>query len=63
MAAHSCSPEAHRRSVAKYNAKTYKQIPVRFNIEKDKEILAAMETAKRNGVSYRQFILNLFYNK
>ena len=60
MATHPYSKEAHARANARYLDKTYRQIPIRFKKEDDKDILDALEKAKVDGISYRQWVRQLY---
>lgn len=56
------SPEVHRRAVEKYNKKTYAQIRVRFNKNKDEdiEILKAIEEMRGDGKSYHDIAVEWY---
>lgn len=53
--------EARKNANSRYDAKTYKQVAIRFRIDDDKEILEDMELAKANGYSLREWVNEMFY--
>lgn len=48
---------------AKYENKTYKTYKMRFRIEEDNDIIESIETAKANGLSYREWLRTIFDKK
>ena len=54
---------AQREAVARYQAKTYKNIAVKLRLEEDADIIEALNEAQAKGISYREWLRELFDSK
>ena len=55
--------DAKIKANAKYENKTYKTYNMRFRIEEDSDIIEDIERAKGNGLSYREWLRNIYDKK
>lgn len=52
--------EARAAAAARYDAKTYKQIAIKFRIDDDGDLLKSLEAAQKRGLSNREWVRELF---
>lgn len=52
--------QAQAEATARYDAKTYKNYLFRLRLEDDADIIEDIEEAKENGLSYREWLRELF---
>ncbi len=53
--------DAKREANQRYDSKTYKKVLIALRIDEDADIIASMQEAKDNGISYRDWLRELFY--
>lgn len=54
--------EARARATAKYDSKTYKKLSIALRLDDDAEIIKSLDEAQQHGISYREWLKELFYN-
>lgn len=54
---------AQREAVARYHAKTYKNIAIKLRYDEDADIIEALAEAQKKGISYREWLRDLFDSK
>lgn len=54
--------EKKRVTNERYDAKTYKRVALKLRIVDDAEIIEDMEKAREFGLSYRQWLHDLWYH-
>lgn len=54
--------DAKRAANARFDEKTYKKILIMLRYEEDAEILDAMAECRAEGIPYRTWLSDLFYN-
>ena len=52
--------QAQREATARYDAKTYKKILIALRIEEDADIIESLEEAKKQGLSNREWLRELY---
>ncbi len=52
--------DAKREAIQRYDEKTYKKVSIALRIDEDADIIASMQEAKENGISYRDWLRELF---
>lgn len=52
--------EGRAEANARYDAKTYKQIAIKFRIDDDQDLLASLAAAQKRGLSNREWVRELF---
>lgn len=55
--------ESQREAVARYHAKTYQKLTISLRLEEDADIIKAINDAQENGISYREWLRELFENQ
>ena len=53
--------EARYRANKRYDDKTYQTLLVRLRLDEDAEIINAIEKAKADGISYREWLRSIYY--
>lgn len=51
------------QAVARYRAKTYRDVSIKLRLEDDADIINALTEAKAKGISYREWLRELFENQ
>lgn len=54
---------ARQEANARYNSKTYKQYTIVLRWDDDEDIINSIEAAKKNGLSYREWLREIFEGK
>lgn len=54
--------DAKRAANARFDEKTYRKLLIALRYEEDAEILESLAESKANGIPYRTWLTDLFYN-
>lgn len=54
---------AKQEAIERYHQRTYNRMTFTLRIEEDADIIASIEEAQKKGISYREWLRELFENQ